>query len=368
MLVFLDSSILCTDFYMRGTHFELLRRATGVHIILAEIVIDEVKNKHKERILSQLQSLNKNVKELNRLTDSPIQFIDETLVAKEESEYSDFIDMFLIESGSTIAEMYPDISHKEIVERSLQRKKPFKSDGKDGYRDFLVWNTFLQTAKSYAMETSCFITLNKKDFSDTKNEKLLHQDLIEDVSKAGIDKNKVQYWTSLKEFVDNVIVPQLQQAEEQEKFSNSLLNDKDGFADPLEELLSDKVTGINLDGYDVLVIGENPSISSIDEIYSTEIQKITTVVENEYLLEIHFDIICSIQSFIFKSELATMSDDDLGETQVINSDFNDHYALTETEMGLTIDIEAIFNLNTKVFSSFDISDISDYNCPYCPYD
>jgi len=367
--VFLDSSILCTDFYMRGTHFELLKRATGVHIILAEIVLDEVQNKHSETVLLHVQNLNKAIKDLNRLAVSSLPLVDvDTTVSREKKEYADFIEMFLIESGSTIAEMYPTISHKKVVERALQRKKPFKSDGKDGYRDFLVWQTFLQTTKSYAMETSCFLTLNKKDFSDTKDEKLLHPDLLADITEVGIDKDRVQYWTSLKDFIDGVIVPQLNQMEEHEIFANSLLSDTVGFVNPLEGLLTEKITGINLNGYDVLVVGENPSINTIEEIYCTEIQKSTKVSESEYLLEIHLDTIGSIESFIFKSELATMNDDDLGETQIVNSDFNDHYASAETEIGLKVEVEAIFDINKKEFLSFDISDISDYNCPYCPYD
>ena len=368
MLVFLDSSILCTDFYMKGTCFELIKRASGVHIILAEIVIDEVKNKHKEMLLSHMQNANKAIKELNRLTVDSTPLINESFLSKEEKEYSDFIDMFLIESGSTIAEMYPNISHKEIVSRALQRRKPFKSDGKDGYRDFLVWYTFLHTVKSYFMETACFITLNKKDFSDTKNEKLLHPDLIADISEFGIEKERVQYWTSIKDYTDNIIIPQLNEADEHEKFSNSLLSDKIGFADPLEGLLTEKAIGIDLDGYDVLIVGENPSISSIEEIYGTEIEKATNVSDNEFLLEIHLDTVCTIESFIFKSELAAMSDDDLGDAQIINSNYNDHYASAETETGLKIEIETIFDVRKKTFSSFDISDISDYNCPYCPYD
>ena len=368
MLVFLDSSILCTDFYMRGTYFELLKRTTGVHIILSEIVLDEVRNKHKEMVSSHIQSTNKTIKDLNRLTVSPKPLIDENTATEEEREYADFIEMFLIESGSTIAEMYPNIGHKDIVKRALQRKKPFKIDGKDGYRDFLVWQTFLQTAKSYAMETVCFITLNKKDFSDTKDEKLLHPDLLADIVEAGISKDRIQYWTSLKDFVENIIMPQLTLLEEHENFINSLLNDQIGFVNPLESMLLDKAAGMALGEYDVSAIGESLSLSTVDEIYSTEISKTTAISDNEYLLQIRFDTICSIESFIFKAELAAMNDGDLRDTHIVNGDFNDHYASAETQTGLKIDIETIFDIDKKVFSSFDVSDISDYNCLYCPYD
>lgn len=366
MLVFLDSNILCTDFYMRGTYFDLLKRASS--IVLSEIVIDEVKNKHKEMIKEHIQSLSKTTSELERLISTPFNMECHNLLSQEQAAYADFLEMFLIESGMTIAEPYPTIEHQKIVQRALQRKKPFKSDGKNGYRDYLVWRSFLDVAKSYSSETVCFITLNKKDFSDEKDEKKLHPDLIAELEELRIDNNRIQYWTSLKSFVDCVIKPQLQESEERQKFANSLLGNQDGFSKPLERLVFDKISGFDVSRYDVLVAGENPCVRTIDDIYSTEIENISSVSDEEYLLEIHLDTVCSIESFLLKSELAAMDEDDLGESQVVNSDWNDHYVLLETEIGIKIEIEVIFNTKQKVFSAFEISDISDYNCPYCPYD
>lgn len=366
MLVFLDSSILCTDYYMRGTYFELLKRAST--IVLSDVVIDEVKNKHQEMIKEHIQSLNKTTSELGRLISSPVSVAFDNLLLQEQTAYSDFLEMFLIESGMTIAETYPAIEHQKIVQRALQRKKPFKSDGKNGYRDYLVWRSFLGVAKSFSLETACFITLNKRDFSDEKDEKKLHPDLISELQEMKIDNSRIQYWTSLKDFVDSVIKPQLQENEEHQKFESSLLNDVDGFSKPLERLVFDKINGLDVSRYDVLVVGENPAIRTIDDIYSTEIEKISSVSDEEYLLEIHLDTVCSVDSFLLKSKLAAMDENDLGESQVTNSNWNDHYVLLETQIGLKIEVEVIFNTSQKVFSAFEVSDISDYNCPYCPYD
>ena len=41
---------------------------------------------------------------------------------------------FIIESGMMVAEDYPEASQKDIVQRALQRKKPFKADGSTGYQ------------------------------------------------------------------------------------------------------------------------------------------------------------------------------------------------------------------------------------------
>ena len=63
-----------------------------------------------------------------------------------------------------------------------------------------------------------------------------------------------------------------------------------------------------------------------------------------------------------------MDNDDWNDSQIVNNNWNEHYALLETQIGLNIEIEVIYNTSTKTFSAFEISDISDYNCPYCPYD
>ena len=109
MLVFIDSSILCTDFYMKGTKFELLKRFST--IVLSEIVIDEVKTKYKETLSASIDSINKNITNLNKILQSPIDTI-QICLEKEIEAYNDFIEFFLISSGMTIAEPYPNVAHK----------------------------------------------------------------------------------------------------------------------------------------------------------------------------------------------------------------------------------------------------------------
>jgi len=118
MLVFLDSSIICADFYMRGTYFDLLKKVDT--IVLSEVVIAEVKNKHREMIEENIRNMNKTLSSLNRLLSTSLEVQTDNILAQEQETYSDFIDISLIESGMTISETYPEIEHKQIVERALQ--------------------------------------------------------------------------------------------------------------------------------------------------------------------------------------------------------------------------------------------------------
>ena len=154
---------------MSGVNFELMKSSGS--IILSEIVIDETKNKYREMLESALKKANAGIKELQRLKID-IELLNNYTIDDAVNKYSDFLEMFLIESGMTIAEPYPNTPHNIIVKRALERKKPFKNDGKSGYRDFLVWLTFLDMVKLIGnKEPFVFLTLNKNDFSDDKFER-----------------------------------------------------------------------------------------------------------------------------------------------------------------------------------------------------
>ena len=121
MLTFIDSNILCSNYRMKGPSFEVAQRVGT--IVLGQIVVDEVCNKFKENLVEQVTKVNNALRDLNKLIDeSPIS-LDEIDVEEKCNEYKDFLEMFIIESGMTVAEDYPDIKHEIVVRRALQRNQ-----------------------------------------------------------------------------------------------------------------------------------------------------------------------------------------------------------------------------------------------------
>lgn len=104
--------------------------------------------------------MNSDIKELNKNTIANVHTIPEEYISSEKKSYEDFWDMLPFQYGIGPPENYPAITHKDVVHRALERKKPFKDDGKDGYRDYLIW-----------------LTLNTRDFPDPINKKELHPQL-----------------------------------------------------------------------------------------------------------------------------------------------------------------------------------------------
>ncbi len=372
MLIFLDSSIFCSDFHLTSTNFELLKsyiNKGGSWLCLSEIVIDEVKNKYKEKITAQLQKVNSEICELNKSTLTDIPLVAEELIKKEFDDYEKFWDMLPYEYGNSSSEEYPKNPHKEIVQRALERKKPFKEDGKDGYRDYLIWLTFLDVVSHYTMENACFVTLNTRDFSDSIKKNELHPQLKKDIEEKGICLSNILYFASLKDFIEQQVKPGLQVITEHEKLIKDLKADLSGFMEPYNKALTKELQGLDLTGYDVFVMdeGKNPSIDNIDEVSETDIEDISEVSESELLLTIRSQALCNIGFYILKSDYLVMKD--TSQFSVVDSDWNKHYIWAEAPMELAISLEVVYDKNKKHIKSMDIEGLEDAfaDCPYCPY-
>ena len=266
MLIFIDSNILCSDYHMSNYKFELINRIGT--IVLGEIVIDEACNKYKEQLTSAITSIDKSVRSINKLLSSNLDF-NKISIDTEVQKYRDFLEMFSIESGMSIAEEYPHISHKEIVNRALLRKKPFKQDGSTGYRDYLVWLTCIALARTYASEEIHFITQNINDISNIKDKKKLHEDLINDLREANIDINRFHYWTSVNEFVD-YIQPYIDALDNKESIK-SQIETNTNFSSMICDFIDKSILGIDLSSYSVLVPGQNASLKNVEESYNNNI-------------------------------------------------------------------------------------------------
>lgn len=371
MLIFLDSSIFCSDFHLTSTNFELLKNYIckgGSWLCFSEIVIDEVKNKYKEKITALLQKANSDIQELNKSTVTNLPTISQEHINNEIKKYEDFWDMIPFQYGNGMPEGYPTIAHKDVVHRALERKKPFKDDGKDGYRDYLIWLTFLDVVHHYAMDDACFITLNTRDFSDPINKGELHPHLKGDIEDKGINLTRISYFTSLKEFIEVKVKPGLQVIEMHEKLIEQLKADYSGFMCPLEEKLAQKILGLELSSFDILFEeGENPSVGSIDEVSEIEIEAISEISQAELLLSIRARVLCNISFCIHKSDFLVM--EDRSQMFIIDNDWNKHYILAEAPMELEISLEVIYDSTNKQIKSMDIESVEDSfaDCIYCPY-
>jgi hypothetical protein len=99
---------------------------------------------------------------------------------------------------------YPEITHQKVVQRDLQRRKPFKENG-IGYRDTLIWETVLSLLKEHREEI-VFVTNNKRDFGNEPN---LFSELLLDIEELGFGAQYVKLYNSLDNLNNELFIPQL---------------------------------------------------------------------------------------------------------------------------------------------------------------
>lgn len=232
---------------------------------------DEVQNKYKERLEDAYAVLVKKLEEYNSFVDEPCQNCKS--IGEEVEEYEDFLTEFMLEMGSYPPEDYPIISHKDVVKRALQRKKPFKADGKDGYRDYLLWKNILHILKTYKFGEIHFISENTSDFANPKDRYKLHEQLVDDIRSLGEDENRLVYWPTLKDFIDKVVKPHFESVKQREEFGDRLIKDKDNFSNPIESYLMKLLKEFDVHNYEVFVPGNNPSICEFHLMEAFNIEK-----------------------------------------------------------------------------------------------
>lgn len=368
MLVFLDTNILYNDFYMKNIQFELIRKVGT--IVLGEIIIDEACKKYRERLIESYNALKNDERSINGLIHNPLN-ISSIDIESETQEYRNFLEMYAFESGMGETIEYPSVSHKDVVARAIMGKKPFKPDGKDGYRDYMVWLSCLELAKRYTSEEIHFITQNISDFSADNKEKKkdLHNDLLEDLEKYGIENSRFHYWTNLKEFIEQSIKPKIAVLENEECIKmqvESLIEQ----ADFMQDFINNNIIGLDLSPYSLLLPCTNSFLKSIDS-SDIEIDEITKIDEKNYLIEIKIDGICIIEEKMLLSNYYELEKEYEQNEWVMDIDVverKDKDTITfRAAMQLYIHVNGKYSASDKNIISLQLDYIEDSYCEYCSY-
>ncbi len=207
MKIILDANILLRDPRMKGADFKVLLDGLSlvpIKLFVPQVVLDEVVNKARETFTEANDAITKHNRKLAQFVDdesrlSLVQFD----IANEVLAYKIWLTETLHAIGVTFIP-YPDVPHKEVVQRELLRRKPFKDNG-IGYRDTLIWESVRRVTYS-GVEPVIFVTANTRDFC---TENGLHEDLKREVHSEA----PFEILTSLSELNDRFVRPKLKQFE-----------------------------------------------------------------------------------------------------------------------------------------------------------
>lgn len=118
-------------------------------------------------------------------------------INEEVKKYIDFVYKKLNVNDDKIIK-YKNEYLPEIVNRAINRLKPFKDEDK-GFRDSIIWLTALDYCQKSHEKQVIFISNNPKDFGDIQNPSELHQNLKDECEKLGI---KINYFRTPKDFIE----------------------------------------------------------------------------------------------------------------------------------------------------------------------
>lgn len=211
VLVIIDANVFCADFQMRGNAFRVFMsgfRRAGLKPCVPDSVIDEVLNKYKENCDDLARQAAKLSHDARRLVGQEVTqlFPDQKYTDNLYSEYSSKL-LTAIHDFERLP--YPLISHKELAQRALTRRRPFRErDG--GYRDSLLWLSLVEHLEK-DRHPIAFVTNNTRDFG---SEGELHEHLIEDLGNKDLSPGAVTLFSSLSELNDALILPTLKKLDE----------------------------------------------------------------------------------------------------------------------------------------------------------
>ena len=166
MKVLVDSNQFIADFLLESAPFRYLMHFLnneGHTLLLSRLVLEEVENKYSTEIQKAFTEASKSNQRLEQLglSHSPAKTFNlELPLLNLEQRIREQIDSVQILE-------YENVPQAQVVQRALNRRKPFDADGATGYRDCLLWLSLicqLASDTSNTDEEVIFISSNWKDF------------------------------------------------------------------------------------------------------------------------------------------------------------------------------------------------------------
>jgi hypothetical protein len=307
MNIFLDTTVTFSDpFFKRNYNrnfLKLAREYKDITFFMSEIVYKETKRHFEKNVKENLENVNK---AQNKLKNYKRGYFETGVNAKAEIEQNvknllnDF-DMFykeLQEDGLLHILPCPDNILPDLIDRAVNRKKPFK-ENKSEFRDAATWLTYAKYTEQNDASDCYFITENISDFFDDKKENI-HPDLLE-------DSNKFKPFFTLMKLAQEDEKTKLYFEEKQEKeqriqewIDENYINENyvlgyfkessfNGLFNQIYHLCSDYISSLNRINLDGMYYHGEPTLEGIDvmeiENFNIEILAEEIIVSGELIIE-----------------------------------------------------------------------------------
>lgn len=255
MIVVIDTNQFYGDMRLRRRDFRVVlgqHQRKKVRVVVPEVVVREVPKMFAQQYRTahdQLARAAANLREID--FDARPSTLPDAGVVRDE--YEEWLRKQLAARRVEVAPL-PDTSLDELVQRSVEERRPFRADSK-GFRDAVIW----ETVKNLAAEDDVvLISKNSKDFAESdKRPDELHSHLREDLTVAGLAEDRVRLIPDLTTFIDKHVPP----VEKAAETAKALLKKDDEWEEELSTKIRDALVTFSLDGHDTVTVVDAEDVS-----------------------------------------------------------------------------------------------------------
>ena len=167
--VVLDANMIWNQWWLDGVHWDGLGElvaAGRIALYVSEVVVREVVRgciQDAKAVINELEKIK--LPRINELLGLGLLKTKKDLRTKVdalEGRYDSELRARLAHLQATVVPL-PEVSHEAVPTRAMQGQRPFDPDGRNGYRDVLIWHSLLDIAQ-HGHAATVFATDNTSDF------------------------------------------------------------------------------------------------------------------------------------------------------------------------------------------------------------
>jgi len=344
--VFIDTNIIRNESYLRSANARAFLKACallGINVAIPEIVLDEAIGNYPKTLIERIASFEKAQKELGKFID-----LDDATFSVEDAveEFKEWLADLLKDHGVHIIP-YPEITPKELVSKSYENKKPFKTTG-EGHKDYIVWESIKHHIESNATPLPYYLLdNNSKDFCQELPDKtmVLHPELS---SQIEIEEKRPKVFLSMKAFFDEIVSPMLPGATLEDIPHLSLQQ--------IDELAKEKLES-DISGYSAYGLEGVPftnevyaSVAGDVAVDDRELKKIG----DEVAITVSGTVLLEVEGFMEKWAYYSgdFKDDDI---YISDGNWNDHVMAVSTTIETEFEVRLLYSPKEQKVVSYSVT-------------
>jgi predicted nucleic acid-binding protein len=208
MDIVVDTNILFQDFHLKSNKFDALFNYLGKtrsNLLFPEVVLQEAVAHYKRELQYKHEQATRAVRNLDKLTFTSLDHSINMSISEEVSKYEKLLERPPnLPKSANVEVLKNEPEHlAETVRRLVERVKPSSSDGKQGFRDILIWLSTLKYLRLNRERSVIFISKNVSDFGLESGRKIaLDSELQNELNEENL---KLLFYPSIEAFLENHI-------------------------------------------------------------------------------------------------------------------------------------------------------------------